>query len=311
MKFRLFPINFLEERKNRKLKYRATESGVYMALLPIVWLSFFFMVPVLIILKISLSESIFAMPPFSEIFSYTSEWVLNVKLNFNKYIAALHDSYYIAAFINSVLLGAVATITCFVIGFPMAYGIHHVGTKKTKLILLLMVARSFWTSFLVRIYSWINILSVHGVLNSALLRIGIIKEPLQFLGNYYVVCLGLIFCYLPFMIFPIYSVLEKEEKTYIESAYDLGCTPFRAFWRITIPLSIPGVLSGCIMVFAASSGEFVIPELLGSADTITFGRVLWTEFYTNLDWPMACALSTIMILFIMIPIYVFQKKSDI
>ncbi|MDR2667257.1 MAG: ABC transporter permease subunit, partial [Holosporales bacterium] len=167
------------------------------------------------------------------------------------------------------------------------------------------------TSFLIRIYSWMNLLSIHGIVNSILMKFGVIDEPIQFLGSYYTVCLGLVFCYLPFMIFPVYAVLEKIDNSYIEAAHDLGCHPTATFWSITVPLARAGILTGSILVFTASTGEFVIPELLGKSDTVTFGKVLWTEFFTNLDWPMACALSIIMMIFIVLPVFLFQRKTRI
>lgn len=312
MKIKIFSTEFLEENKKklRGLYGITTESRFYMALIPILWMLIFFVAPLLIIFKISFSDAIFHMPPYSELFSWAGEHLLQIKLNFHNYITAIKDSYYISAFINSLYLGAVSTIFCFILGFAMAYGICQVK-EKTKSILLLLVSISFWTSFLVRIYAWMNLLSIHGILNTALIKFGIIETPIHFTGNYYSVCLGMVFCYLPFMIFPVYAVLEKLDKSYIEAAYDLGSHPAKAFWRITVPLSRHGILTGCVLVFATSLGEFVIPELLGGPDSITFGRVLWTEFFTNLDWPMACALSIIMMLFIVVPVFIFQKKAKI
>jgi putrescine transport system permease protein len=192
----------------------------------------------------------------------------------------------------------------------MAYGIHKIE-GNLKNIMLLLVSLSFWTSFLLRIYSWMSLLSVNGALNTFLLKMGIISEPIQFIGTYYTVCLGLVFCYIPFMIFPIYAILEKVDKSYIEAAYDLGYSPTKAFWTVTIPLTKGGITTGAILVFSASIGEFVIPELLGGAETITFGRVMWNEFFSNLDWTMACALSIGMMFFIILPIYILRRKANL
>lgn len=310
MKIKVIPSGFFEENKKKFLGiYKNTESKFWMAIIPMLWILLFFVTPLLIIFKLSFSEAVFGMPPFSEVFSSTEKYLLEVKLNLKNYAIILQDSYYLSAFLNSILLSITATIICFLIGFPMAYGIHN-STENTKSILLLLISLSFWSSFLIRIYSWMNLLSVNGFLNSMLIKIGIIDSPIQFLGTYYTVCLGLVFCYLPFMIFPIYAVLEKVDKSYIESAYDLGCHPTKAFWTITIPLSKSGILTGTLLVFATSIGEFVIPELLGGSDTIMFGRVLWSEFFTNLDWPMACALSISMMFFVILPVFIFQKKIE-
>jgi putrescine transport system permease protein len=286
----------------------AMEYRLYMAFVPLLWMILFLIVPLTIIFKIGFSEPTFSRPPFSEIFSQTIDYVINIRFSLKNYITILCDSYYLSAFLNSIYLGFLTTVFCLIIGFPMAYGIHSIKSRKTKLLLLTTISLSFWTPLLIRIYSWISLLGFHGFINSMLLKFGIIKEPIQFLGNYYIVCLGMIFCYLPFMIFPVYAVLEKTDQSYIEAANDLGCRPIKSFWSITVPLSISGTITGCIVVFAASFGEYVIPELLGDTSTIMFGKVLWTEFFTNLDWPMACSLSTVMVLLIVIPIIIFQKK---
>lgn len=286
------------------------DSKFWIGIIPLLWIIIFFIFPLFIVFKISFSESVFGIPPFTEIFNTTKEHILEIKLNFKNYVSMLRDSYYVTAFINSLYLSTIATILCFLIGFPMAYGIHSVN-DRIKTILLLFISLSFWTSFLIRIYSWMSLLSVNGAINSVLIKLGLISTPIQFIGTYYAVCLGLVFCYLPFMIFPVYAVLEKVDKSYIEAAYDLGCRPTKTFWKITIPLSRSGIITGAILVFSASIGEFVVPELLGGPDTITFGRVLWTEFFSNLDWTMACTLSICMMFFIILPIFIFQKRTRV
>ena len=311
MKLKFLTLSFLGGMKKRQIDVpEEDDSKFWMGILPMVWISLFFIAPLLIIFKLSFSEAVFGIPPFTEVFNATKNYMVEIKLNFKNYISVLQDSYYITAFLNSVFLAITSTVICFIIGFPMAYGIHN-AKENLKTILLLLISLSFWTSLLIRIYSWMNLLSVNGITNSLLIKIGIIDSPIQFMGTYYAVCLGLVFCYLPFMIFPIYAVLEKVDKSYIESAYDLGCRPTKAFWTITIPLSKSGIVAGSILVFATSSGEFVIPELLGGPEAITFGRVLWNEFFTNLDWPMACALSMTMMFFIIMPIFIFQKKAKV
>jgi putrescine transport system permease protein len=286
------------------------ETGVYITTVPLILVLLFLVIPFTIILKISFSDPVFAMPPFSEVFSRVSDYAVSVKINFENYVTILNNSYYISAFLNSVYFGIAAVVLCFIFGFPMAYGIHNIRGRFAKMILIILIAIPFWTSFLVRIYALINMLNVHGIINSTLLRLGIINTPLQLIGNNYAICAGLLICYIPFMIFPIYAILEKIDKTYIESANDLGCTPLRSFWCVTVPLSKPGIVNGCVMVFAMSIGEFVIPELLGSADTVTFGRILWMEFFTNLNWPMACALSILMVMCVTLPVVYISKKMS-
>ena len=309
LKFLTSPF-FVGMAKKRSSDLGKGDSKFLMGLIPILWIITFFVAPLLIIFKISFSDAVFRMPPFTEVFSMTKSYLLEIKLNFKNYITVFQDSYYVTAFLNSVFLSTISTVICFFVGFPMAYGIHN-AHENVKSILLLLISLSFWTSLLIRIYSWMNLLSVNGIINSLLIKFGFISSPIQFIGTYYAVCIGLIFCYLPFMIFPIYAVLEKIDKSFIESAYDLGCHPAKAFWTITVPMAKPGIIAGSIMVFAATSGEFVIPELLGGSEAITFGRVLWNEFFTNLDWPMACALSVTMMCCIILPIFIVQRENRV
>jgi putrescine transport system permease protein len=300
----------LKKNKQKLISLHARLSSVrfYAAIGPILWVTLFLVMPLLIVLKISFTESTFAIPPFSSVFDITGDYALNIKLSLKNFAEVVFDHYYISAFINSIFLGMLTTIICLIMGFPMAYGIHT-AKNTAKYVLLLLIALSFGTSFLLRVYSWINFLSPCGLMNTALLKCGLINEPVQFFGNYAAVCFGVVFCYLPFMIFPVYAVLTKIGRSYIESALDLGCSPRVAFWYVTVPLSKSGVATGCVMVFAMSAGEFVIPELFGSADTNTFGRVLWNEFFTSLDWPMSCALSMVMLAIISLPIYLFQRRN--
>ncbi len=303
---------FSTSKKSRLRSFceKAKSVKFYMAIFPILWILLFFIFPLLIIFKISFAEPVAAMPPFTEIFSWGHDQFLQIRLNLHNYFSVIKDSYYVSAFLNSVVLSLASTAMCFLLGFMMAYGIYKVE-DRLKTLLLLLVSLSFWTSFLIRIYAWMNLFSAHGFVNSLLMKSGIIDSPIQFCGNYYAVCCGMVFCYLPFMIFPVYAVLEKFDKTYIEAAYDLGASPAKTFWKVTIPLAKHGIAAGCILVFATSIGEFVIPELLGGSDTVMFGRVLWAEFFNNLDWPMACALAMVMMIFIILPVFVFKKKANI
>lgn len=297
-------------KKQRFKRHKDNEKQFLVAFFPLIWMSLFFLIPMLIILKISFSEMQFSMPPFTKVFNCIGSYLIEIKINFKNYINFFSNHYYIAAFKNSIILSLTSTIICLLLGFPMAYGIHN-SNKKIKSILLLLVSLPFWTSFLIRVYAWMNLLSINGIVNTILIKWGIINTPIQFVGNYYMVCLGLVFCYMPFMIFPVYSILEKVDQSYIESAFDLGCSRTKAFWTIIFPLTYSGIFSGTILVFATTIGEFIIPELLGGSRVITFGRVLWNEFFTNLDWPMACAFSIVMMFFIILPIFFLQKKAKI
>lgn len=293
-------------RLNRlKRKLCSHSNGFYVSIILNIWIILIFIIPIVLVFKISFTEPVIAIPPLGRLCTWTGEQILNIKLNFANYVRILKDSYYISAFANSICITILTTFICLTLGFPMAYAICK--TKpRTQAVLISLLSLSIWTATLIRIYALINLLSSKGVLNSFLGYVGI--QPIRFLGNYTTVCLGLVFCYLPYMIIPIYSILEKYDKSYIEAAHDLGCTPLKTLWKITIPLCRGGIITGCILVFATTIGEFSIPELLGSSDTLMFGRILWTEFFNNLDWPMTCAMSIVMMIFIITPIYVIQKK---
>jgi putrescine transport system permease protein len=275
---------------------------------PYFWLVIFFFVPFLLILKISFSEATIAIPPFVPIFEWTQDHILHIHFNFKHYMTLWQDSFYLDAFGSSLIIAGFSTSCCLALGYMMAYGISRVqSTWRT--VLLLLVVLPFWTSFLIRVYAWMNLLSSQGLINAFLLKMGLIHTPLMLLDNSAAVCVGIIYCYLPFMILPIYAALDKIDSSYIEAAYDLGCSPWRAFWRVTVPLSMPGIVAGSILVFIPAIGEFVIPEILGGPDTIMIGRVLWWEFFNNRDWPLACALAVAMVVLFVAPIMIFQRQQ--
>jgi putrescine transport system permease protein len=216
------------------------------------------------------------------------------------------DNLYINAYLESLQNAALATIGCLIIGYPLAYGITR-ATSIWRTICLMLVILPFWTSFLIRVYAWMGILSNKGPLNGLLLYFGIIDEPIQLLYTNFAVILGLVYSYLPFMILPLYASLEKIDFTLIEAAYDLGCKPIKAFFKVIIPLSYRGIVGGSMLVFIPAIGEFVIPTLLGGSDSIMIGRILWNEFFTNHDWPLAAALVMTLFLLLVIPIALFQR----
>ncbi|MDR0552942.1 MAG: ABC transporter permease subunit [Holosporales bacterium] len=285
-------------------------SSFWLGIIPTTWLVLFFIAPLVIVLQISFSETVFSVPPYTEIFAWTKTHFLQITLNLQNYFSLIKDSYYKNAFLNSFAISFMSTFICIVIGYMIAYAISQVSPRRRPL-LILLVSISFWTSLLIRVYSWMNLLSPQGFVNSLLMKLGVIDSHIHFLGNYYAVSLGIVFCYLPFVIFPVYAVLEKVSASCIEAAEDLGAHPFRVFWAITVPLSKSGILTGGVLVLAATIGEFVIPELLGGPDAITIGRVLWMEFFNNLDWPMACAMSIVLAFFTIIPILFLKDKSVI
>jgi putrescine transport system permease protein len=274
--------------------------------IPYVWLTLFFLLPFLLVIKISLSKAGLTIPPYKEICEFGANQILHIRLFFGNYSRILLDDFYASAFATSLSISLAATSICLVVGYTMAYGIAR-APKQWRPILLLLIILPFWTSFLVRVYAWMGLLGTEGVINSFLLYFGFISKPLPLLYNNMSVMIGIVYCYLPFMILPIYAILDKIDPAYWEAASDLGCRPWQAFWRITVPLSMPGIISGCILVFIPAIGEFVIPELLGSPDILMIGRVLWMEFFNNRDWPVACALAVSMLVLFVVPVMLFQK----
>ncbi|MBP6952298.1 MAG: ABC transporter permease subunit [Alphaproteobacteria bacterium] len=276
---------------------------------PYTWLILFFLIPFLIVLKISFSDLKLGLPPYGSLTEWLDDGVLIIKLNLTNYGFIGTDSLYLFTYLDSLLIAIIGTIACLCIGYPMAYGIAK-ATPSLRTILLMMVILPFWTSFLLRVYAWIGILSPQGFLNTALIKIGIISAPLPLLDTTFATILGITYCYLPFMILPLFSSLEKIDHALVEAAYDLGARPFQAFIRVIWPLSMPGVIAGSMLVFIPAVGEFVIPELLGGSQTLMVGKVIWNEFFTNRDWPVASALAVLMLILLITPIAIFQRLQE-
>ncbi len=273
--------------------------------IPYLWLIFFFVIPFIIVLKISFAESRIAMPPYSPLWEWVSTSTMQIKLTMSNFGFLFEDALYKNAYLSSVRIAFISTLLCLLIGYPMAYGMAR-SKPSTRNILLLLIVLPFWTSFLLRVYAWIGLLKNNGVINNILMSLGIIKEPIVMMQTDFAVYLGIVYSYLPFMILPLYSTLEKMDVTLLEAAADLGCRPIKAFLKITLPLSIPGIIAGCMLVFIPAVGEYVIPALLGGPDTLMIGRVLWDEFFANRDWPVASAVAIAMLLLLVIPIMLFQ-----
>ena len=272
---------------------------------PYVWMLVFFALPFAFILKISFAESLIAMPPYSDIWSWADDgfqWLGSI----NNYLFLLDDDLYYTAYFNSVRLALVATLVCLVIAYPMAYAISRLDEPYRSLFLLLVILPS-WTSFLIRIYAWIGLLKNNGLINHALMSLGLIDEPLVMLHSDFAIYLGIVYGYLPFMILPIYTNLVKLDHSLVEAGYDLGARPWKVFVTIIFPLSMSGVVAGCFLVFIPAVGEFVIPDLLGGPDTLMIGKVLWQEFFVNRDWPVASAIAVVMLSFLIIPIYFYRR----
>jgi putrescine transport system permease protein len=285
----------------------------FVVAVPYIWLLALFLIPFVIVLKISFSASEMAQPPYTPAFDIFSEplqatWDKVAAFSFDSYVRLWSDSIYLESYLSSIQIAFLSTVMTLLVGYPLAYGMAR-APKTVRPTLVMLVILPFWTSFLIRVYSWIGILSQEGVLNTFLLWTGLIDEPLQILSTNTAVYIGIVYSYLPFMVLPLYSALEKMDESLLEAAQDLGCTPFFAFWRVTWPLSIPGVIAGCALVFIPAVGEFVIPDLLGGSDTQMIGKTLWQEFFNNRDWPAASAVAIILLLLLVVPIVLFQNAQ--
>lgn len=277
--------------------------------LPFLWLLVFFMLPFVIVLKLSVAEIAVAIPPYTPLFEWAEGIYLKISLSFESYQLLYEDSLYTKAYLNSIKIAGISTLLTLLIGYPMAYAMAR-APKHWRGTLLMLVILPFWTSFLIRVYAWIGILKNQGLLNLLLLKIGVISQPLTILNTDLAVYIGIVYSYLPFMILPLYANLEKLDASLLEAASDLGCKPIKAFWSITIPLSIPGIVAGCFLVFIPAVGEFVIPDLLGGSDTLMIGKTLWVEFFNNRDWPLASAVAVLLLLILIVPIMLFQKFQE-
>jgi putrescine transport system permease protein len=276
---------------------------------PFGWLLLFFLVPFAIVLKISLAQSALAQPPFSSLVEWADGAVLQIRLNLANYRFLFEDPLYVSAYLSSLKVAAVATVLCLLLGYPMAYAIAR-ARPGLRGVLLLLIILPFWTSFLLRVYAWIGLLKPNGPINGLLLWLGLIDAPLALLHSDFAVYLGIVYSYLPFMVLPLYATLVRLDPALLEAAADLGCRPFRAFLSVTLPLSIPGVIAGSMLVFIPAVGEFVIPDLLGGPNTLMIGKVLWSEFFSNRDWPLASAVAVAMLLFLVVPVVLFQRAQE-
>jgi putrescine transport system permease protein len=273
---------------------------------PGLWLVLFFLLPFLIVLQISMAEPALAQPPYTALLEWVEEGVLQLRLNLENYILVWQDDLFLAAFLNSLWIAFVCTLGCLLIGYPMAYAIAT-AREDRRVVLLMLIILPFWTSFLIRVYAWIGILKSEGLLNNFLIWLGLIDQPLEILHTQTAVYIGVIYSYLPFMILPLYANLSRMDLTLLEAAADLGCRAGRAFLRITLPLSIPGILAGSMLVFIPVVGEFVIPDLLGGPDSLMVGRMLWTEFFNNKDWPLASAIAILLLIVLVVPFVAMQR----
>ena len=276
---------------------------------PYFWLLLFFLAPFLIILKISVADPIVAQPPFTPLLQWGKDGLEGIRATFTNFAFLFQDGYYGIIYLASLKMAAISTLLCLLLGYPMAYYIARQPPQRRQL-LLLAVILPFWISFLLRVYAWIGLLNNRGVINEFLIWTGVIDSPIQMLYNDFAVYLGIVYSYLPFMILPLYSNLERMDLDLLDAAADLGARRWRAFVDVTLPISVPGIIGGCLLVFIPAVGEFTIPALLGGADTLMIGRVLWDEFFINRDWPVASAVSVVLLLLLIAPIMWFQRLQS-
>jgi putrescine transport system permease protein len=272
----------------------------------------FFLLPFLIVLKISLSDDALAQPPYVPVFNLAEGFEGLIEklrqLDFENYALVLGDSLYLYSYLQSVMIAALGTAILLVVGYPVAYAIAR-APRNVRPVLLLLIVLPFFTSFLIRVYAWIGILSREGLLNQALLSLGLIGEPLQILSTNTAVVIGIVYSYFPFMVLPLYAALERMDESLLEAAADLGATPAKAFWQITVPVSAPGIAAGALLCFIPAVGEFVIPDLLGGSDTLMIGRTVWTEFAVNRSWAISSALAILILLVLLVPILIYQRMQ--
>jgi len=284
----------------------------FLIALPYAWLLVFFLVPFLIVLKISFSESAIALPPYTPLFHLAAGWRgiedFLAGLSFANYARLGSDPLYVLSYVKSLGIAAVSTLLLLVIGFPIAYGMARTP-RRLQAVLVVLVVLPFWTSFLIRIYAWMNILQHDGLLNRLLLALHIVRAPPVWLATDTAIYIGIVYSYLPFMVLPLYAVVEKLDHSLIEAAADLGCPRWKTFWLITLPLSSPGVLAGVLLCFIPIVGEFVIPDLLGGSRAPMIGQTIWMEFFGNKDWPAAAAVAVVLVCLLVTPIVFFQHQA--
>ncbi|HEY4345195.1 MAG TPA: ABC transporter permease subunit [Parvibaculum sp.] len=277
---------------------------------PLIWLCLFFLLPFLIIMKISVSTQIIAIPPFTPLFDWSAGgWIPGLHIDWSNYSYLFEDQLYIGAYFNSVRISFISTCICILIAYPMAYGVAR-APESWRNPLLLLIVLPFWTSLLLRVYAWIGLLKNNGIINNVLIWLGVINDPLPMMNNAFSVYVGIVYSYLPFMLLPLYAALSRLDFTLLEAASDLGASRTRAFLSITLPLSIPGVIAGAMLVFIPAVGEFVIPSLLGGTAVTMIGRVIWDEFFSNQAWPVASAVAVALMLFLVVPIMIYQYSQN-
>jgi putrescine transport system permease protein len=280
------------------------------AVAPALWLVLFFLVPFGFVLKISLSQTAIAQPPYLPVFDL-SQGIGAIKaglamLSLDNFKLLVGDDLYVQSYLRSLRVAAISTSILLLIGYPIAYGMARLPRHWQGIAMMLVIV-PFWTSFLIRVYAWINILQHDGLLNQVLLALRLVDAPVVWLSTDGAMYLGMVYSYLPFMILPLYASLARLEPSLIEAASDLGASRRQAFWLVTLPLSLPGIAAGSLLCFIPMVGEFVIPDLLAGSDSLMIGQTLWLEFFTNLDWPVAAAIAVLLLVLLVLPLTVYDR----
>ncbi|MCZ6722634.1 MAG: ABC transporter permease subunit [Gammaproteobacteria bacterium] len=302
------PVNSISSLTKRLLHSMQHNWKSVVVFVPYFWLLLFFLAPFLIVLKISLAEATIASPPFLPMIEWVDEGIIQVKLVFDNFTYLWEDDLYLNTYLNSIKISSISTVFCLLIGYPMAYAIVS-ASSSYKNILLMLIILPFWTSFLLRVYAWMGLLADQGTINNLLIFLGIIDEPMRLLYTPFAVYVGIVYTYLPFMILPLYANMEKLDITLREAAADLGAKPATTFLTVTLPLTIPGIIAGSLLVFIPATGEFVIPSLLGGGNVLMIGHLLYSEFAANVDWPVASAVAIALVILLVLPMMLYQHTQ--
>ncbi len=270
---------------------------------PYAWLLIFFLAPFFIVLKISVAETIIASPPYTPMIDWVDEGIMHIRVVTDNFAYLWEDDLYVKTYLNSLKISTISTILCLLIGYPIAYAIVR-SSHTTKHVLLMLIILPFWTSFLLRVYAWMGILADQGLINDIIKWFGF--EPVRLLYTHTAVYIGIVYTYLPFMILPLYANMEKLDWELLEAAADLGAKPITTFFTVTLPMTLPGVIAGSLLVFIPATGEYVIPDLLGGGNVLMIGRVLYNEFHANIDWPVASAVAIALLLVLVLPMMLYQ-----
>jgi putrescine transport system permease protein len=296
-----------------KNRINQTWPARLVVLIPYLWLLVFFLAPFVIVFKISLSQTVLALPPYAPVLDLSAGWQglkdFAAQLSLDSYALLGSDPLYLLSYLKSLEVAAVSTLILLAIGYPIAYGIARCP-RRIQPLLVMLVVLPFWTSFLIRVYAWINILQRDGLLNGVLMRLHIVDAPVAWLSSDTAIYIGVVYSYLPFMVLPLYAALEKMDETLLEAAADLGSPRWKAFWQVTVPLSLRGIAAGALLCFIPIVGEFVIPDLLGGSETLMIGQTLWTEFFSNRDWPAASAIAVALLCLLLVPIVFYERLQQ-